>query len=85
MKRTTVLDVLVPLSPSPAPFLLRGWLAHVERTSIRRSNPESMEKIPTNNPTGGKESRCGGGKGEMVVPEEESLRGKGDDGDGRES
>ena len=62
MKRTTVRDVPAPPSPGPAPFLLRGWLAYVERISILRSTPESMLKTPTNIPAGDRVSRLSGGK-----------------------
>lgn len=62
MKRTVVREVPSPPSPGPAPCRLRGWLAHVVRTSIRRSKAESIEKTPTKIPAGGSASRFSGGK-----------------------
>lgn len=61
--RTMVREVPTPPSPSPAPFLLLTWLAHVERTHWRRSIAESIEKTPRKMPVGGSWSRSGGGKG----------------------
>lgn len=61
--RTIVREVPTPASPSPAPFLLLAWLAHVERTHWRRSIAESTEKTPRKMPAGGSWSRLGGGKG----------------------
>lgn len=68
MKRTTVRDVPRPSSPPTAPSLLRGWLAQVVRTSMRRSKAESMEKTPTNKPEGGRSSRLDGGKEGIIWP-----------------
>ena len=62
-KRTIVRLVPMPLSPTPAPFLLRIWLAHVLRTNILRSIAESMENTPSRTPAGGKSSRYVGGNG----------------------
>lgn len=60
--RTTVRDVPTPPSPPPAPFLLCGWLAYVERIIIRLSKPVSMLNTPRNTPAGESESRLSGGK-----------------------
>lgn len=65
-----VLEVPRPSSPSPAPSRLRGWLAHVVLTSMRRSNPESMENTPTNIPAGESVSKFGGGNAGNGIPEE---------------
>jgi hypothetical protein len=73
MKRTIVLEVPSPPSASLAPFRLRGWLAHVDRTSILRSNAESTENTPTNTPAGGKESRFTGGNGGSIVPDADKI------------
>ena len=59
-----VLEVPAPLSLSSAPNLLRGWLAQVLRTNMRRSKAESTEKTPTKTPAGGNASKSGGGNGE---------------------
>jgi hypothetical protein len=63
IKRTTVREVPAPPSPSPAPLRLRGWSAHEERISIRRSEEESIENTPTNTPAGGRDPKLSGGKG----------------------
>lgn len=61
MNLITVLDVPNPPSPSPAPFLLLGWLAYVARINDRRSYPVSILNTPTNIPAGESESRLSGG------------------------
>jgi hypothetical protein len=63
IKRTTVREVPAPPSPSPPPLRLRGWFAHEERISIRRSEEESIENTPTNTPAGGSDPKFSGGKG----------------------
>ena len=73
MKRTIVREVPIPSSLTSAPSRLRGWLAHVVRTSIRRSNSESTENTPTKRPAGDSVSRFAGGKGEDVCPEDVST------------
>ena len=73
MKRTIVREVPTPSSLTSAPSLLRGWLAHVVRTSIRRSNSESTENTPTKRPAGDNVSRFAGGKGEDDCPEDRST------------
>lgn len=62
----------MPSSFASAPSRLRGWLAQVVRTSMRRSNSESTENTPTKTPAGDKVSRFGGGKGGDVFPEDRS-------------
>ena len=68
MKRMIVREVPKPSSPCPAPSLLRGWLAHVVRISMRRSKAESIEKTPTKIPAGERVSRCSWGKGGTIWP-----------------
>jgi hypothetical protein len=68
------------MSGPPAPSRLRGWLAHVVRTSIRRSNSESTENTPTKTPTGDNVSRFVGGKGGDDFAEDWSAK-ESDEGD----
>lgn len=72
MKRTMVLEVPTLSSLSSAPSRLRGWLAQVVRTSIRRSNSESTENTPTKMPAGDNVSRFVDGKGD-VFPDDGST------------
>lgn len=56
-----VREVPTPLSPSPAPFLLRAWAAQVERIDILLSKAVSNENTPTKTPAGGSVSKFSGG------------------------